>query len=248
LNEDAYTVLFSNQKDPIFQIDEPGVYSLGVISTTADGCSDTLIKWNYLRVNAQPVAEFTPDPEISLMGEHNGEVSFINYADSALMVSEGCSFFWNFGDGETDTTEVSPKHTYSQWGDYDVTLHIETGDGCSSEITHTVVIEQDLVFPNVITPNGDGSNDVFAIENLNTNVNPEDPDGYRNNKLVIFDRWGKKVYEAKNYDTFSRNGQIQLGSQVFDATGVQDGVYYFSFYYKGKAKTINYNGSLTIIR
>jgi gliding motility-associated-like protein len=164
------------------------------------------------------------------------------------MTSPGVSFRWDFGDGESDTLQVSPDHTYGQWGDYDVTLSIETGNGCVDEITHTVVIEQDLVFPNVMTPNGDGINDVFAIENLNTSLHAEDPDGYRNNKLVIFDRWGKKVYEADNYDTFSRDGQIQLGSQVFDASGVSDGVYYFSFYYKGKAKTTTYNGSLTIIR
>lgn len=248
MNENAIAVLSSNQKEPVFQIEDPGTYSVSLVSTTENGCSDTVIRWNYLKVNSQPVAEFTADPEISLMGEHNGEVHFICYSDSVLMLSDGCHFVWNFGDGESDTTEVSPNHIYSQWGDYPVTLRIETGDGCASEITHTVVIEQDLIFPNVITPNGDGTNDVFAIENLNTDVNPEDPDGYRNNKLVIFDRWGKKVYEAKNYDTFARDGQIQLGSQVFDASGVSDGVYYFSFYYKGKAKTVNYNGSLTIIR
>ena len=34
-------------------------------------------------------------------------------------------------------------------------------------------------------------NDVFAIGNLNTNVNDYDPDKYRNNELTIFDRWGK---------------------------------------------------------
>ncbi len=248
LNEDAQTVLFSNQRSPVFQVDNPGVYHVQLISTTDNGCSDTVIRWNYLRVNAQPVAEFTPDPEISLMGESNGQVHFTNYSDTILMLAEGTSFSWDFGDGESDTTTTSPEHIYSQWGDYDVTLHIETADGCSSEITHTVVIEQDLIFPNIITPNGDGSNDVFAIENLNTEVNPEDPDGYRNNKLVIYDRWGKKVYEAKNYDTFSRDGQIERGSQVFDASGLSDGVYYFSFRYKGKAKTVTYNGSLTVIR
>ena len=199
-------------------------------------------------MNAQPVAEFVADPEISLMGENNGQVHFINYSDTTLLLADGISYYWDFGDGELDSTTISPDHTYSQWGDYNVKLHIQTNDGCSSEIVHTVVIEQDLIFPNVITPNGDGTNDVFAIENLNTDVNPEDPDGYTNNKLVIFDRWGKKVYEAKNYDTFSRDGQIQLGSQVFDALCVSDGVYYFSFYYKGKAKTVTYNGSLTIIR
>ena len=103
-------------------------------------------------------------------------------------------------------------------------------------------------FPNVITPNGDNINDVFAIENLNTNVNLEDPDAFRNNELLIYDRWGKLVYSAKNYDTFARNGQIERGMQAFDGMNLPDGVYYFSFYYKGKAKTVKYNGTVTIIR
>ena len=100
----------------------------------------------------------------------------------------------------------------------------------------------------MITPNGDNINDIFAIENLNTSINAEDPDRYRNNKLQIFDRWGKKVYEAINYDTFAKDGQVNPGTQIFDGSNLPDGVYYFSFYYKGKAKTVNYNGTLTIIR
>ena len=35
---------------------------------------------------------------------------------------------------------------------------------------------------------------------------------------------------------------------MFDGSGLSDGVYYYSFQYKGKAKTVTYNGSLTIIR
>ncbi len=56
------------------------------------------------------------------------------------------------------------------------------------------------------------------------------------------------MYEAHNYDTFAKGGQVMRGSQFFDGSGLADGVYYYSFYYKGKAKTVNYNGSLTIIR
>lgn len=238
----------SNLKEPTFVITEQGTFTVMLVITTFDGCPDTLFKWNSLDVSIQPIAEFAPDPEISMLAENDGLVNFINYSDTSILLMPGTTFYWNFGDGEMDSTNVAPEHTYGQWGDYDVTLHIETDAGCTSEITHTVVIEQDLVFPNVITPNGDGINDVFAIENLNTSLHADDPDGYRNNKLEIFDRWGKRVYEAKNYDTFSRDGQIQLGSKVFDGSGVSDGVYYFSFYYKGKAKTVTYNGSLTIIR
>lgn len=248
LDNSGHMQYASNLPEPVFTIEDAGVYTVMCVATTKDGCTDTMYQWNALDVSVRPLAEFVPDPEISMMSENGGQVHFINYSDSTVMTAQGTSFRWDFGDGESDTLQVSPDHIYSQWGDYDVTLRIETGNGCGDEITHTVVIEQDLVFPNVITPNGDGINDVFAIENLNTSLHAEDPDGYRNNKLVIFDRWGKKVYEADNYDTFSRDGQIQLGSQVFDASAVSDGVYYFSFYYKGRAKTITYNGSLTIIR
>lgn len=248
LNEDGLMVYSSFLKSPIFEIEDPGKYSVYVKETTLDGCKDSVILWDYIVVNAQPIAEFVADPEISLMGETGGLVNFINYSDSIVMTAPGTSFFWDFGDGEMDSVTVKPEHTYGQWGDYDVTLHIETEAGCVGEIIHTVVIEQDLVFPNIITPNGDGSNDIFAIENLNTDINPEDPDEYRHNELLIFDRWGKKVYGAKNYDTFSRNGEIQPGSQIFDGSTLSDGVYYYSFRYKGKAKTVTYNGSLTIVR
>lgn len=246
--QDGSLAFSSVQPNPTFNVDEAGTFSVLLKTKTDDGCEDSLAKWNSFTVNMQPIAEFAANPEISLMSESDGVVNFHNYADSIQLRTSQGSFYWDFGDGQIDSSAFSPQHIYSSWGDYDVTLHVATNAGCSSEITHTVTIEQDLVFPNVITPNGDGFNDVFAIENLNTNVNPEDPDQYRNNKLYIYDRWGKKVYEAHNYDTFAKNGTIQQGSQYFDGLNLPDGVYYYSFYYKGKAKTVNYNGSLTIIR
>ncbi len=248
LREDGTLAYSSQQESPSFNISESGLFTVYYRILTPYGCEDSLYLWNYLEASEQPIAEFLADPEISLMSESNGIVSFTNYADSASLAENNSMVLWDFDDGTVDSLNFSPTHTFSSWGDYDVTLYIETESGCVSEITHTVTIEQDLVFPNVITPNGDGYNDVFAIENLNTQVNLEDPDGYRTNELYIYDRWGKRVYAAKNYDTFAKDGTIQVGSQYFDGSNLQDGVYYFSFYYKGKAKTVNYNGSLTIIR
>lgn len=248
LRQDGSVAYSSLLQNPTFSIDEPGIFSVILKAVTPDGCIDSLEKWNYFEVNAQPIAEFQADPEISLISENNGLVNFTNFADPSFLLDPNASFYWDFADGERDTVTFSPQHIYSEWGDYDVTLHIATGAGCFSEITHTVTIEQDLIFPNVITPNDDGKNDFFAIGNLSTNVNLEDPDGYRNNKLLIYDRWGKKVYEAHNYDTYMNNGEVHKGTQFFDGSNLVDGVYYYSFYYKGKAKTVNYNGSITIIR
>ena len=238
----------STSPDPVFQLNEPGTYSLVLRMTTPDGCKDSLSLWNSIIVNPQPIAEFEADPVIAMLSENGGVVNFINYADQSVVTGSNGSFYWDFDDGTIDSVNFSDPHTFATWGDYNVTLHVESNSGCSSEITHTIVIESDLVFPNVITPNGDGINDVWAIENLNTNINPEDPDGYRNNRLMIYDRWGKKVYDAKNYDTYAKDGTIYPGQQIFDGSGLADGVYYYSFHYKGKAKTITFNGSITIVR
>ena len=238
----------STAKDPVFQLNDPGTYSLAMKMTTPDGCVDSMTLYNAIVVNPQPIAEFEADPAISMLSESGGVVNFINYADQSVVTGGNGSFYWDFGDGTIDSVNFSDPHVYTTWGDFDVTLHVQSNSGCSSEITHTIVIEQDLVFPNVITPNGDGINDVFAIENLNTNINPEDPDGYRNNRLQIFDRWGKKVYDAKNYDTYAKSGTIYPGNQIFDGSGLSDGTYYYSFQYKGKAKTVTFNGSITILR
>ena len=238
----------STLESPTFQLNDPGVYSVTIKIVTPEGCRDSITYWNYISVNPQPIAEFEADPSVSMLNENGGVVNFINYADPSILANGQGSFYWDFGDGTIDSTHFDDPHTYTTWGDFDVTLHGESNSGCSSEITHTVVIEQDLIFPNVITPNGDGINDVFAIENLNTNINPEDPDGYRNNRLLVHDRWGNKVYDAKNYDTYAKDGTVYPGNNIFNGAGLSDGVYYYTFQYKGKAKTVTYNGSLTIVR
>ena len=251
LDEDGntYIAYSSTQTSPTFQLNDPGVYSVKVIVTTPNNCMDSIILSNYITVNTMPLVEFDADPWISMLNSENGgAVSFYNYTDRSIVTNGQGSFFWDYGDGAVDSANFDGTHTYTTWGDFNVTLHVESTSGCASEITHTVVIEQDLIFPNVITPNGDGINDVFAIENLNTNINEEDPDGYRTNRLLIHDRWGNKVYDAKNYDTYAKDGTIYPGEKIFDGSNLSDGVYYYTFYYKGKAKTISFNGSLTILR
>jgi gliding motility-associated-like protein len=49
--------------------------------------------------------------------------------------------------------------------------------------------------PNTITPNGDGTNETFVFEVLDG----VDPEFYPDNELIIFNRWGDIVYEAKPY-------------------------------------------------
>ena len=56
------------------------------------------------------------------------------------------------------------------------------------------------------------------------------------------------VFHAYNYDTYSKDGQVYTGLNPFTGEDLSDGVYYFVFTYKGKAKTFSWNGSITIVR
>jgi gliding motility-associated-like protein len=54
-----------------------------------------------------------------------------------------------------------------------------------------IIIEPtELKIPDGISPNGDGLNDVFFIEGLS---------GYPDNEILIFNRWGNRVFGARPY-------------------------------------------------
>lgn len=62
-----------------------------------------------------------------------------------------------------------------------------------------------------ITPNGDGSNDSWVIDNI---------DLYPENNVAIFNRWGQKVWSAEKYDNINViwKGDNQAGQLLPDAT------------------------------
>ncbi|MBR4912847.1 MAG: choice-of-anchor L domain-containing protein [Bacteroidales bacterium] len=247
-DENFNIIDYSSEHEPIIHFNSAGNYSVKLVITTAEGCKDSITKWNYIITAPQPELDFIATPEICMMNETNGEINFTAVLSSNVIDNPDNNLVWRFGDGDETLNETTTSHTYSTWGDYVVTLSLTTESGCGDSVSHLIVIEDDLIFPNVITPNGDGINDVWAIENLNTDINPEDPDEYRHNEVRITDRWGKVVFHTKNYDTWAKDGQIYMGSNPFTGDNLSDGTYYYTFIYKGKAKTTQWHGSITIIR
>ncbi len=88
---------------------------------------------------------------------------------------------------------------------------ITDANGCQSTEVFTVCVEttgaECYRGRQVISPNGDGLNDVFVIECVETT----------NNTLTIFDRWGRQVFFARNYlNTF--NGVSDDGETLTEGT------------------------------
>src|SRR5690606_16791085 len=122
--------------------------------------------------------------------------------------STGVTYDWNFGDGTPNTNTTAPTHTYTNIGNYTATLIVS--DGVCSD-TASVIIEvigqSSIVIPNVFTPNGDGSNDVFTVEGTNL----ESVEG------EIFNRWGQKMFEWNGVKGYW-DGRTQSGTEVPDGT------------------------------
>ena len=172
---------------------DAGVYTL-TVTDVASGCSATAT----INVSAaNVVASFTANPT---SGISPLDVSFTDGSSGATAYS------WNFGDSNTSTSQ-NPNHTFTT-GTYTVILTVTSGP-CIDTASVVIVVEDGLTLeiPNVFTPNGDGSNDIFHIKST----------GVKEISLQIFNRWGQKLYEFAGPKA-SWDGLTPSGSEVPEGT------------------------------
>jgi len=112
-------------------------------------------------------------------------IQFYNLSQRA----EPSLYRWDFGDG-TESAEVSPKHSYSQEGEYEICLSADNGHNCPSSACKDVpvVLTAYADLPTAFTPNGDDNNDVFKVRWKNV----------IKMHLRIFNRWGELVFESRD--------------------------------------------------
>lgn len=110
--------------NPTVNYTTSGVYNVTLIATNTNG-SDTIVEPMYIRAKDVPVADF------SQMVSGN-QVNLTN------ATTNGTSYLWSFGDGNTSTDE-NPTHTYTENGSYRVEL-TATNECGSKSVTKTVVI------------------------------------------------------------------------------------------------------------
>ncbi len=90
--------------------------------------------------------------------------------------------------------------------DITYTLTVTASGGCAASDKVFVKVLKFPQIPNTFTPNGDGINDVWRIEYLDT---------YPNCRVQVFTRTGQQVFESKGYGT-PWNGTKQGKELPFD--------------------------------
>ena len=101
-------------------------------------------------------------------------------------------------------------------------------NGCLPDLISEVVTfgKVDLFIPNAFSPDGDGINDIWEIPGIENAV------GY---KLIIFNRWGIKVYETNNYKN-DWAGTSQTDSFISKDNMLPEGTYFYSIIWGDKTE------------
>lgn len=119
----------STQQEPVHAYSGPdSVYTVKLIVKDAFGCTDSLIRTNYIRIMA-PVAEFSLLDSSAICPPL--ETRFISGARNYE------SLYWEFGDGNTSTLP-NTNYFYNTYGKYTVRLHTIGYGGCRDTATAEV--------------------------------------------------------------------------------------------------------------
>ena len=184
----GYTYLWSNGDTR----NETVVTKGGVIEvtvTSAFGCTNS--SQELITVWTRPTADAGPDVTISK-----------GYS-TELVGSGGLFFIWTPGATLSDSLIQNPIATPIDDETYQ--LVVEDSRGCLDTATVNVTVEEDykLEPSETFTPNGDGINDVWVIENITT---------YPDCEVIITNRWQQVVFQQDNYDnTWGGEGTVAGG-------------------------------------
>ncbi len=228
-----------------------GTYDVKLKVTSEYGCQDSVFYSDMINVFKNPVADFGWEPANPYASDPT--VSLINLTKPD---DETNQYHWTVHTNRNSAADITnlfgpnPSYTWapqegqSVAGDYTISLDAysvnvapsgyiyECHDTVSRVIT---IINDNLMFPTVVTPNGDGINDVFSIHNL------VEGQAFPDNELAIYNRYGKRIFfvqDIRNKDDFWDPAE----------TNTPSGTYFYRFVGRGPIRDVEFKGSVEIMR
>ena len=196
---------------------ESSSQSIQLSSTIGEPAVQTKITTNFMFTEgfqqpfyADSIAIFLSTTGASCIGRSNG----LAVIDSIVGCDGPYQIIWSAGTSANDSNETFGL------GPGDYTVQVVSNDGCQNIFPFTIghILDEDCIlsFFSGISPNNDGMNDVWKIENI---------EAFPQNKVVIYNRLGNTVFDESNYD----NQQVVWGGQNLDGNELPSGTYFYVF-------------------
>jgi gliding motility-associated-like protein len=224
---------FSTQESPSHTYALPGEYTVMYVAIDSSTCNiaDT-VYFNVTLELAETFAaniDFTPPPPCG------GDSMLVEL----IFTGTGAdSLVWNMGNGDIFNSD-SVFYYYTVPGSYTITLTAyDLRCNNVGTISNTVFfagnVVTEVVIPNIFSPNGDGVNDFFSTL---------DVDGTAEYYMVIYNRWGRMVFETEDSSIFW-DGKVNDGGEA------APGPYYYEVKYRDQCKqeVVIKNGFVTLVR
>ena len=213
--------------------------SYNVLVTGSNGCSSAPSSIIVTIFSGSIIAGF--DVDIS-SGNIPLDVAFTDTSIGAV------SWTWDFSYDSVqfniESTNQNPIHLYVDDGLFQVMLIATSANGCSDTATFVIsaIGKEEAFIPNLFSPNGDQNNDILYVRGS----------GIDFLDLVVYDRWGEKVYEGDKSQIWAKEGTypVDVG---WDGTFKNEPMNTAVFVYilKGaflSGKEIDEKGNITLIR
>ncbi|WP_421875097.1 PKD domain-containing protein [Marinoscillum sp.] len=205
----------ATSRNPSHLYQEPGIYEVTLTATSGNNCADVITR----------EVEMYPIPEVSA-----GQDTSVSKGYSVQLQAEGgVRYSWFPLDGLNNSNVSNPIATPLSSTNYEVTVTNEFG--CRNKDTVFVNVMEDfrLVANNVFTPDDNGQNDTWVIQNVET---------FGDVNVRVYDRYGALVYQSKAYQN---DWSGTYGNDI-----LPDGTYFYVITFSESDQ--KYNGALTIIR
>lgn len=218
-----------------------GCWTLALVRTDSIGCTDTTRIDSVAIVMPSPHASFTIAPKrIPILGATTtmqntsapDTCSWLWYNATDSVTSRDWSYRWpevSAASDELVTLVATLRHDVIL-NDSLVTIF------CTDTAVDTVhIVIPWLDFPSLVTPNGDGVNDIWGIVGL------LEEGWFPQNELWIFNEWGVLVYHVRD---------ISSPDQFWDPNErpCPDGAYFYRFAARSKYGIVRRNGVIEVLR
>lgn len=135
-----------NNQNPVFTFSSCGTYNVSLVTTTTDGCTDSVSKQVIVYCIPQP--SFVIDDTVAC---ENQTVYFNNTSIAPV----GSASLWDYGFGEGTGTNTNESHAYGYSGTYTVTLNLTSPEGCQDVTTRNLTV--------IESPDADFTNDTVCL-------------------------------------------------------------------------------------